>query len=151
MVANLGSTCAALALLIGLAACGGTDAQESGATSGTGDNSGDAGSDAGTGDAGTGDGGSGVPAVFDKFQGSATYQSTVTVSLSADGNYVVVDSNAIPNHKSPYFGANDSRHEADTNAGFNQNPNSIAAQTLVFKIPLHPSPAATPSQTPLGP
>ena len=74
-----------------------------------------------------------------------------TVALLKSGNNVVIQSDGIPNHKSPYFATTDSRYEADTIAGFAKNPNSIATQSLTFNIPLNPAVATTHSSTPLGP
>jgi hypothetical protein len=90
-----------------------------------------------------------VPVPYLKYFSSPSFGSTVTVYM--DGNTVVVESNAIPSHKSPYFGAADSRYEADSESGFHANPNLIAAQTLTFRIPATPTPATSPQATPLGP
>src|SRR5689334_12343504 len=75
-------------------------------------------------------GSSSVPTIF-----STKFSPTVTLSM--DGDNVVLKSNGVPNHKSPYFGKTDSRYEAynGTNTSFAINPNSIKEQTLVFKIP----------------
>src|SRR5450631_2506818 len=69
-----------------------------------------------------------LPAVFSKFNS--------TVQVYVDGSYVVIKSNGIPDHKSPYFATTDSRYEAynGTNPAFVLNPNRIAEQTLTFKI-----------------
>ena len=63
-----------------------------------------------------------VPVVFDKFNSS--------VEVYIEGNFVVLKSNGIPDHKSPY---------------------SISAQSLTFKIPVNPQEASTHSSSPLGP
>jgi len=89
-----------------------------------------------------------LPAVFKKFG------STVTVSV--EGNYVVLKSNGLPDHKSPYYKGTQwasTQYEAynGTNPLWNQNPNTIASQNLVFKIPLNPSIASAHAETPLGP
>lgn len=86
-----------------------------------------------------------VPAAFDAF--------TDDVSVYVEGNYVVIESNGIPNHKSPYFNANTDQYEAynGTNPDFHLNPNRIAEQSLVFKIPLNPSEASSKTSTSLGP
>lgn len=75
------------------------------------------------------------------------------LSVTVEGNYLVIKSNGIPNHKSPYFQSTDARYEAynGTNTRFNLNPNRISSQNLVFKIPLHPAKASTHASTPLGP
>ncbi|MFN8357059.1 MAG: YHYH protein [Spirosomataceae bacterium] len=86
-----------------------------------------------------------LPSVFKKFNS--------TVQISLDGNYVVIKSDGIPDHKSPYFGKTDARYEAynGTNTKFQINPNSIQTQSLTFRIPLNPTKAASSSATPLGP
>ncbi len=99
----------------------------------------------------TGGGGGGtttVPAVFSKFS------STVTISV--EGNFVVLKSNGLPEHKSPYYQGTAwqaSLYEAynGTNPNFAINPNRIASQNLTFKIPISPAVNATHEATPLGP
>jgi hypothetical protein len=85
-----------------------------------------------------------IPAVFKKFSS--------LVQISIEGDYVVLRSNGVPDHKSPYFATTDSRYEAynGSNPQYMRNPNSIASQTLVLRIPLQPA-ATAPSATPLGP
>jgi YHYH protein len=85
-----------------------------------------------------------LPAVFKKFD-------STLVTISVQGDYVVLQSTGIPDHKSPYFASTDSRYEADTDAGFVKNPNSISAQNYTFKIPLHPALNTAHAATPLGP
>ena len=79
------------------------------------------------------------------------FSSNVTVWQ--DGSNVVIQSNSVPNHKSPYFPVNDTRYEAynGSNPNWMQNPNTIATQTLEFRIPANPAVAATHAATPLGP
>ena len=86
-----------------------------------------------------------LPEVFKKFS------STVTVSV--DGDYVVLKSNDLPDHPSVYYSTSDSRYQAynGTNPAFVRNPNTIASQNMTLRIPLNPSKAASPSATPLGP
>jgi hypothetical protein len=86
-----------------------------------------------------------VPAVFAKF--------TDDVTLYRDGDEIVIESTAVPNHGSPYFPVGDSRYEAynGTNPQWNQNPSTIASQNLVFRIPVTPAEAATKQSTPMGP
>jgi hypothetical protein len=78
---------------------------------------------------------------------------TPAVSLWVDGDNVVIQANAIPNHNSPYFPTSDPRWEAynGTNPNWAQNPNHIASQVLEFRIPANPQAAATHAATPLGP
>jgi hypothetical protein len=80
----------------------------------------------------------------------AKFDSTVSVSL--EGATLVVESNGVPNHKSPYFATTDARYEAYNGTGtFAKNPNSIATQTLTFRIPAAPAPATTHQSTSGGP
>jgi len=86
-----------------------------------------------------------VPDVFTNFT------SDVTVSL--EGGFVVLRSKGVPNHNSPYFQTSDPRYEAynGTNPNFMLNPNRIAEQNLVLRIPATPTVATTSQPTPLGP
>ncbi len=86
-----------------------------------------------------------LPAVYKKFT------SDVSVSFSSSDSTLTIQSDGIPNHKSPYFSATDSRYEADTESGFAKNPNSIETQSLTFHIPANPKAAATHQSTALGP
>jgi hypothetical protein len=81
-----------------------------------------------------------LPAGYEKFTGSATVQLS--------GSTVIINSTDIPNHKSPYFGVGNANYVAPT-AGIALNPSHIAAQSYVFHIPASPTPAASPSDTPL--
>ncbi|MEM1271809.1 MAG: YHYH protein [Bacteroidota bacterium] len=86
-----------------------------------------------------------VPAVFQAFAGRA--------DVTLDGDYVVIRSNGVPDHGSPYFESSDTRYEAydGTNADFHLNPNRIASQDLVFRIPVTPRASSSPQSTPMGP
>jgi len=89
-----------------------------------------------------------VPAVFSKFN------STVTISV--EGNFVVLKSNGLPEHKSPYYQGTAwaaTLYEAynGTNPNFMINPNRITQQNLTFKIPINPAVNAAHEATPLGP
>lgn len=70
-----------------------------------------------------------------------------------DGEYVVIETDDIPDHPSPYFAPGDPRYEAynGTNPSFRINPNRIEEQTLTFRIPLNPTEAASKQDTRLGP
>lgn len=85
---------------------------------------------------------SGVQALYSQFV------NTVTVSI--DGSTVTLRTNDLPDHKSPYWGSSSANYEAP-HAGMQVNPGSIVAQNLTFRIPSAPAPAATTSDTPLGP
>ena len=82
-----------------------------------------------------------LPSAYAKFGGSAT--------VSLDGSTVVIRTTDLPDHKSPYWGVGNANYEAAT-AGVAINPNKIASQSIVFRIPVSPL-ATTASDTPLGP
>lgn len=86
-----------------------------------------------------------LPAMYSKFN--------TALQIYVEGNFVVIKSTGIPDHKSPYFQTTDPRYEAynGTNASFNLNPNRIMTQTLTFKVPITPSESPTKPATPLGP
>jgi hypothetical protein len=86
-----------------------------------------------------------VPAFYQLF-GNGT-------QISVDGQYVVIRSTGLPDHKSPYFATTDAKYERynGSNAAFAINPNRIIEQSLVFRIPITPVRQSTPSATPLGP
>ncbi len=86
-----------------------------------------------------------LPVPFNLFSSSLT--------MYQDGDYMVIESDGVPNHGSPYFPTDDPRYEAydGPNASYRQNPNEIASQTLVFRIPLNPVEANDKSDTSLGP
>jgi hypothetical protein len=88
---------------------------------------------------------SGLPAAFAKFN--------ATVSVSLDGDNVVLRANGVPDHKSVYFPTSDSRYEAYNGANklFSSNGFQIVEQQLTFRIPMHPKAASTHASTPLGP
>jgi len=86
-----------------------------------------------------------ISALTSKFSGN--------VSAVVQGDYMVITSTDIPDHKSPYFQGTkwDSLYEADTNSTFSKNPSSIEQQSITFRIPIHPASASVKSETPLGP
>jgi len=86
-----------------------------------------------------------VPAVFDKFNDD--------IQIFVDGNMVVIQSNGVPDHGSPYFGTTDTLYEAynGDNTNFQLNPNRIIEQSYQFRIPLDPQAASVNEATPLGP
>jgi len=89
-----------------------------------------------------------VPAVFSKF--------SAAVTISLEGNYIVLKSNGLTDHKSPYYQGTAwaaTMYEAynGTNPNFMINPNRIASFNYTFKIPASPAVNATHAATPLGP
>jgi hypothetical protein len=83
---------------------------------------------------------SGLPSIYQKF--------ATSVSIRQDGSTIVLTSNGVPDHKSPYFGVGNAMYEAPQD-GMIVNPNRISSQNFVIRVPLSPS-AASPSDTPLG-
>ena len=75
------------------------------------------------------------------------------VEVSIEGDFLVLRSDGIPGHVSCYFDPSDPRYAAydGDNPLFQQNPNRIAAQTLVLRIPRNPQPVEQHQATPLGP
>jgi len=89
-----------------------------------------------------------LPDVYQKFYNiDAVYQ---------DGDFVVIETAGIPDHKSPYYTGTEwesDRYEAyaGSNPDFILNPNRIGEQNFTFRIPLNPSVDAAHSATSLGP
>jgi len=81
-----------------------------------------------------------LPAGYEKF--------TSGTSLQISGNFVVVSTTDIPNHKSPYFGIGNANYVAPT-AGIVLNPNKIAAQSYVLRISDCAGRRRDPGDTPL--
>lgn len=89
-----------------------------------------------------------VPDVYKKIYGAS--------DMYVEGDYVVIKSKDLPDHKSPYYQGTQwaaAKYEAynGTNPNYMTNPNRIAEASLTFKIPMHPAAAATHQSTPLGP
>src|SRR5215212_6189518 len=78
--------------------------------------------------------GGSLPAWYSAFGGTG-------VSVKVEGNFVVITTTDVPDHKSPYFGAGSAQYEAynGTNRSFQLNPNVIRAQQMSFRIPLSPT------------
>lgn len=71
-----------------------------------------------------------------------------------DGDYLVIKSKGMPDHKSPYYKGTTyeaTMYEANASTTFKANPSKIAEQALTFRIPLNPKVATTHASTPLGP
>lgn len=89
-----------------------------------------------------------VPDIFKKIYGAT--------SMTSDGTYVTIKSDGMPDHKSVYYPSSNSLYEnfSGTTFGgntFSKNPNTIASQSLTFKIPVAPAEASAHAATPLGP
>ena len=88
------------------------------------------------------------------------YGTTSDITIS--GGYVYINTNGVPDHKSPYFKDtkwNDAKYEAyDTSnpnkfhtGSFNLNPNRVSELSISFKIPNSPSKTSTNKPTAMGP
>lgn len=84
---------------------------------------------------------SGAPVWYAKF--------ATTVTVSVEGANVVLRSTGVPDHVSPYWGVGHALYEAP-HAGMQVNPNRIAVQSMVLRVPMTPT-RATASDTPMGP
>jgi hypothetical protein len=89
-----------------------------------------------------------VPAIYRKIYGAS--------DIYVEGNYVVIKSNGITDHKSPYYLGTQwesSKYEAynGPNSNFMMNPSRIVQQNITFKIPLNPAVDPNHRATPLGP
>lgn len=88
-----------------------------------------------------------VPAVYKKIYGAS--------DIYVDDDYIIIKSNGLPDHKSPYYQGTQwsDKYEAynGSNSQWSQNPNKIATSNLTFKIPRNPREAGTHTATPLGP
>ncbi len=96
----------------------------------------------------TGGGSVTVPSIYSKIYGAT--------SITNDGTFIYIKSTGLPDHKSVYYPTGDASYEAfsgTTFGGFTfvKNPNSIAAKTYTFKIPVNPQVNAAHPATPLGP
>ena len=89
-----------------------------------------------------------VPGRYDVFPDNIT----VYAEESGGVEYLIVETDNIPNHPSPYFESSDSRYQAynGDNSSFNLNPNRIASQNITMRIPMNPEEASTKQATPLG-
>lgn len=88
-----------------------------------------------------------VPAVYKKIYGAT--------SITSDGTWITIKTSGTPDHKSPYYATSNALYENYTGKTFSgvqfaKNPNTIATQSLTFKIPLNPKVATTHAATPLG-
>lgn len=85
-----------------------------------------------------------LAAAFSKFD-------TDNVSIMLDGDEVVIESNGMPNHESPYWNPNNSLYEASDNVNFNPAPGYIQEVTSTLRVDANPQLASSSSATRLGP
>lgn len=89
-----------------------------------------------------------VPAIYKNIYGAT--------SITSDGTYITIKTNGLPDHKSVYYPTSNALYESFSgttfgNTNFAKNPNTIATQSLTFKIPAYPKQAINHASTPLGP
>ena len=73
-----------------------------------------------------------------------------------DGNYLVIKTTGLPDHKSPYYEGTQwaaTKYEAynGNNPDWHINPNRIAESDATYRIPLNPTESSDHQATPLGP
>jgi len=87
-----------------------------------------------------------ITSILSKFEG-------IGLSYAVNGSIITFTTQDLPNHTSPYYPASSPLHEDynGTNANWNQNPNMISAQNIVFTISLNPKEATSKQATSLGP
>jgi hypothetical protein len=73
------------------------------------------------------------------------------VTATLDGDFLVITTTTVPDHKSPYFATTDSRYEAYTATAFRKNPNNIVAGSITYRLPVKPTKATSAQSTPGGP
>lgn len=88
-----------------------------------------------------------LPEVYEKIKN--------VTDVYLDGEFVVIETEGIPDHKSPYY--ENTIWEADryegymgTNPDYHRNPNRITAQNMTFRIPLNPAKDDSHQATGLG-
>ena len=102
----------------------------------------------GGGGGGGGIGGTTIPPVFDDFWDDVT--------ISNDGEYILIETKSIPHHRSPYFEAGTLNYILynGSNPNFEANEYKIQEQTMKFRIPITPDIAVgnedTPHDKPIG-
>jgi hypothetical protein len=92
-------------------------------------------------------GGPVLPSIYNKIYGAT--------SITFDGTFVTIKCTGLPDHKSAYYPVGNPLREAFSGVTFGggnfaQNPNTIAAQTYTFRIPVNPTVNASHPATPLG-
>lgn len=89
-----------------------------------------------------------VPDIYKKIYGAT--------SITSDGTYVIIKTNGLPDHVSPYYGTSNPLYQSFSGITFGgvnfvKNPNSISEKNYTFKIPLNPKLDNSHQATPLGP
>jgi hypothetical protein len=76
---------------------------------------------------------------------------TSAVTISTNGNSIVLKSNGTPDHVTPYWGKGNALYEAPSLAGQTVNPGNLTSQLFVMTIPSNPNEATIKEETSLGP
>ena len=80
----------------------------------------------------------------------------VTSQIYIQNGYVYINTNGVPDHKSPYFPLDHVLYEAYDGSNpfvnnWNKNPNGITTLNLRFKIPISPKKGSSSTPTSMGP
>ncbi len=80
----------------------------------------------------------------------------VTSEIYIENGFVYINTNGVPDHKSPYFPTNHPLYEPYDGSNpfvsnYNKNPNGISTLNLSFKLPVSPSKANSSTPTAMGP
>ena len=80
----------------------------------------------------------------------------VTSEIYIEDGYVYINTDGVPDHKSPYFPAGHVLYQAYDNSNpfvtnFHLNPNGISTLDLRFKIPISPKKSSSTNTTRMGP
>ena len=86
----------------------------------------------------------------------------ITSEITISSGYVYINTNGVPDHKSPYFKDtkwHDAKYEAYDptspnvfhSGSFNLNPNRVSELSISFKIPNSPSKSSRNNPTSMGP
>jgi len=89
-----------------------------------------------------------------KGEGNAAFKKFLSnVQIEIQNDTIILKSNGVPPHPSPYFPRGNSNYQAynGNNPNYRQNPNQIREQTIAFELPLNPRKNDRHAPTPLGP
>jgi len=84
-----------------------------------------------------------LPEVFMKFNDA--------IQMEIDGDFVVLETEGVPDHPSPYWEMSNPLFQNNTDPDFMINPHNIAVQNWVFRIPINPAENPNHQATPRGP
>lgn len=89
-----------------------------------------------------------ITSILNKFEGTG-----LSYEIDTDNNQVIFTTKDLPNHTSPYWPSDNDLFDTynGSNSNYEQNPNIIGEQNIVFTIPLNPLAAINNEATGLGP